>query len=464
MEPPLPQRLRRTLGRTPGPSRAVKSVLLLAAFVAAAWGATRISRTPDLAHVDVAILSGSAQGNYYAIVAKLADEAKRRRGRIANLASAGTVENITRLAAAKAGCEIQFALVQDGVPWPESHSFELIGRLPTFESLVVLGRDADRIHAVADMRGMRVGIGPIGSGTEHLARQVVAQVAELDLKVSTHPIAEQLELLVRGDLDLGAMVIERDAAQIVQAVRDRKLQVLDFAGADAVASKLPSARPGIIRAGHYDPVQVVPPTDKRVIDVDTLLIGNGCARESVTQGVISAMTGVFPDFVRTNRERPNLTGLPYATASRTFIDEGGPDIVGAHVPWVIDIMPMSRWVQLVFGFSMLFAAQALWHRFRLWRLDAARVGIESEVGKLFPTGLTIAEIGERAPDEAQRTPAVRARVDALIDDLVVLSKRARKQSLSMLVPMGQEMAYRYQEQLVADLLDALRAFRGRLDA
>ena len=52
----------------------------------------------------------------------------------------------------------------------------------------------------------------------------------------------------------------------------------------------------------------------------------------------------------------------------------------------------------------------------------------------------------------------------MIEDLVVLSKRVRKQSLSMLVPMGQEMAYRYQEQLVADLLDALRVFRGRLDA
>jgi hypothetical protein len=259
------------------------------------------------------------------------------------------------------------------------------------------------------------------------------------------------------------MVIERDAAQIAEAVRDRKLQVLDFAGADAVAARLPSARPGLIRAGHYDPVRVLPPNDKRVIDVDTLLISNGCARESVTQGVIAAMTGVFPDFVRTNRERPNLTGLPYATASRSFIDEGGPDLVGAHVPWVIDIMPMARWVQLVFAFSMLFAAQALWHRFRLWRLDAARVSIESEVAKLFPARLTVAEIGAQVPDDAQRAPEVRTRLDALIADLVVLSKRVRKQSLSMLVPMGQEMAYRYQEQLVADLLDALQAFRGRLD-
>jgi hypothetical protein len=79
---------------------------------------------------------------------------------------------------------------------------------------------------------MRVGIGPVGSGTENLARQVIARLAELDLKVSTQPIAEQIDMLVRGDLDLGAMVIERDAAQIAEAVRDRKLQVLDFAGAD----------------------------------------------------------------------------------------------------------------------------------------------------------------------------------------------------------------------------------------
>jgi hypothetical protein len=127
-------------------------------------------------------------------------------------------------------------------------------------------------------------------------------------------------------------------------------------------------------------------------------------------------------------------------------------------------MPMARWVQLVFAFSMLFAAQALWHRFRLWRLDAARVGIESDVAKLFPTGATVGEIGEMLPDEAHRASSSRERLDRLIGDLIALSKRARKQSLSMLVPMGQEMAYRYQERLIADLLDALRAFRDRLGA
>jgi hypothetical protein len=46
---------------------------------------------------------------------------------------------------------------------------------------------------------------------------------------------------------------------------------------------------------------------------------------------------------------------------------------------------------------------------------------------------------------------------------VTLSDRCRRQSLSILVPMGQEFSYRYQEALIADLLYALRAFRDRLE-
>jgi len=49
-------------------------------------------------------------------------------------------------------------------------------------------------------------------------------------------------------------------------------------------------------------------------------------------------------------------------------------------------------------------------------------------------------------------------VASLIERLEALADRCRKQSLSIVVPMGGEMAYRYQERLVTDLLHALRAF------
>ncbi|MGL6111931.1 MAG: hypothetical protein ACRC2B_17710, partial [Rubrivivax sp.] len=61
-----------------------------------------------------------------------------------------------------------------------------------------------------------------------------------------------------------------------------------------------------------------------------------------------------------------------------------------------------------------------------------------------------------------RTPETRAQIDDLIARLVALSQRCRKQSLSVLVPMGEEMSYRYQETLIADLLQSLRLYHERL--
>jgi hypothetical protein len=111
---------------------------------------------------------------------------------------------------------------------------------------------------------------------------------------------------------------------------------------------------------------------------------------------------------------------------------------------------------------MLFGAQALWHRFRLWRLDSGRVRIEGEIARLFTPAVTMSEIAEMNPEAGYRTPEMRARVDDLIVRLEQLAGRCRRQSLSMLAPMGHEMNYRYQEGLVAEWLHALRKFHEKL--
>src|SRR5262245_58391137 len=150
----------------------------------------------------VGVLSASARGNYYEIVNALAMEARQQKGHIDNITSAGSVENISRLVASQTACDVHFALVQDGMSWPAGHQLELIGRLRKAESLVFLGRDADRIKALTALRGTRIGIGPLGSGTERVARHVLAPLAELDITLSTQSIDEQFVKLDRGELDL----------------------------------------------------------------------------------------------------------------------------------------------------------------------------------------------------------------------------------------------------------------------
>jgi hypothetical protein len=457
--------MKRVLGRpaadgslSPGVKTAIFFAVLALLTALVAW----LDPRPSLRHVRVSMLSGATTGNYYATVNKFAAEVARRRGRVHNLPSAGSVENVRRLIDGAKSCSVHFALVQNGIAYPDGHKLELIGRLPRPESLVILGRDVERFRAAADLKGLRIGIGPVGSGTEEMMRRVLALLPGIGLIVSTQPISQQLDMLERGELDLAAMVIDDEAELLADAVTRRNLDILHLSDAGLLVRRLPFARVGVIEAGQMDFMRKLPREDKKVLQVDALIVGNGCAPDGVTQGFLAAVAEVFPTFVSHNKGQPNLTGLPLATVAANFYNAGGPDLLGKYAPWAVDILPLPTWIQLGVAFSVLFSGMALWHRFRVWRVDADRVKIEREIAALFPAGATIDSIAETPLDARNLVPDARAQIDDLMLRLHALAERCRKQSLSVLVPMGAEIYYRYQETLIADLLRALRLCKERL--
>ena len=112
--PTLKERFQRVLGlpqRGSPPSTGLKTVLLVGLLALIGLLGALANRSPTLAHLRVAILSGSERGNYYAVVSALAAEARQQQGHIDNLSSAGSVENVSRLIAAKTACNVHFALV-----------------------------------------------------------------------------------------------------------------------------------------------------------------------------------------------------------------------------------------------------------------------------------------------------------------------------------------------------------------
>jgi hypothetical protein len=207
---------------------------------------------------------------------------------------------------------------------------------------------------------------------------------------------------------------------------------------------------------------VLPREAKGVLQVDTLIVGNGCARRSVTQGFITVVLAGFPDFVRYNRDTPNRSGLPLEPAARSYFEHGGPDLVGVYVPWVIDIMPTASWVQLILGISLLFNVKSLLNRFYLSRIDADRMRAESAMSPLFGPTITVQEIAELAPSEKHRTPEARKQLDTILDQLTRQLEQSRRASRSVLVPMGEALSYHDVEEDIAALLHALRNFRDRL--
>jgi TRAP-type uncharacterized transport system substrate-binding protein len=458
------ERLKRALRRpatrrwlSPGIKTAIFFAVLALLTALVAW----LDPRPSLRHVKIAMLSGSTTGNYYATVDKIAAETARRHGQLQNLSSVGSVENIQRLIAGAKNCQVHFALVQDGITYPEGHQLEVIGRLPRPESLVILGRNVDRVKAAADLKGLSIGIGPIGSGTEHMMRRVLSLLEGVELRASTQTIDAQLEMVQRGEIDLAAMVLDDEGKLLNTAVTRQNLDILELPDVESLARHLRFARVGVIPAGQMDYVRKLPRTEKKVLQLDALIVSNGCAPDGVTQGFMTAVAEVFPTFIRHNKGQPNLTGLPFAQVATNFYGAEGPDLLGKYAPWAVNIMPQPTWIQLGVAFSILFSGMALWHRFRLWRIDANREKIERDIAAMFGAATT-ESILEMQLDPNDAGVNVHAEIDDLILRLSELSESCRKQSLSLLVPMGEEMPYRYQEMLIAELLRALTRCKERL--
>src|SRR6188472_1465836 len=98
----------------------------IAAVVAALAGAFGIAR--DYGYLQASILSGSPGGQYHALAARLSERARREHGTLTVIPTAGSIENVTRLAAGRSRCTEMFALIQDGTPVSQEARLEALGR------------------------------------------------------------------------------------------------------------------------------------------------------------------------------------------------------------------------------------------------------------------------------------------------------------------------------------------------
>ncbi len=445
-------------------ARRAAVVVAVLALVGAVLSQLNLKR--DLHRLDAAILSGSPEGSYHAIAADLTVVAAKENGKLREVPSAGSLENVARLRAAKSTCEVAFALAQDGGDWGPPGELELIGRMPKAESVVLLGKEADKLTELSQLAHVRMGAGPEGSGAARLATQLFAipELAALGVELSHRGASEELAMLADGRLDLALVVIDEDAPWLGDTVRGG-MQIAGLTHLDVVARRLPHFKTGRIGAGEFDAVRVIPAQDKRVLRVETLVVGNRCAGRSATLDLMSALVQRFPDFVRHNKGSANTTGLPLAAAARGFFDHEGPELADEYVPWLVDVMPPANWAYVVMAVSVLFNVMGMGHRFRLWRIDAARVSLEAELAALFGRATTLGDIARaNAGAEEANARAQLPRVEVIVRDLEALAERSRRYSLSVLVPMGQEMAYRYQEGVIYETLTVLRDFVRRARA
>ena len=452
----------------------VKILLIALAALALAAGLLYYLVSGDYAFLRASVLTGSPTGAYYALGERLAALASKKHGHLRVVATAGSVENISRLAGENGQCAPAFAFVQDGVPVPAEAGLSTLGRLPQPESLLLLARRGRAINTFDDLKGDTIGIGPEGSGTAYLMQQLLqnSDLGGLGLKPSNHALEAQGQLVRDGQLDLAAFVMN-ESAEMVRSLADKyDLEIVAPADIEGLVARDKWLRLGRIPAGFYDIAKPVPATDKLVAQVDTLVMTNACAHRAERVAFLMLLSEEFPNFVRTNPppSAKSQDTAPLADEAREFFASGQPEIADKYFPWLVNLMSPAYWIYLAMAATILLNAVGTYSRFRLWRIDANRGVLEARLRALVHPpladqpirtpgahGLTREQIKALPPEAVIQTPEDRKAAEDLMKDFEALRRLCEDQLKSLVTPMGREMYYRYQEWLIDESKATLAA-------
>ncbi len=434
------------------------SILAVSAVIAAVVSSLGMIR--DFGSFHASLLAGSPGGAYYVLGSQLAERAKGDRSRLDIVATAGSLENVSRLIADRDRCVEQFGFVQDGTPVPSDSGLELLGRLPEPESLLLLGRNNRPPANFADLRSASIGIGPEGSGTAYLARLLLgdADLAGLNIRTSYHELEEQAQLVAQGSLDLAAYVMRDDAEFLRSIIRQYRLDIVDLQDLQGLVGRHPWLSLGRVPQGRYDLVQRIPPHDKVVPQVNTLIVTSPCAKRANRIELLALLSAELPRFVRSNppSSTSSATKLPLSSEARQFFLTGEPEFADRYFPWLVNVMSPAYWVYLVMAVTAIFNALKGLSRFWLWRIDAAREKLETEIRGVAGDVVSHGPPRNFSTNELLVDQKARAAAQEILTRLAMLRARCERRAKSFATPMGDEMFYRYQQSLIDDTTAALK--------
>jgi TRAP-type uncharacterized transport system substrate-binding protein len=348
---------------------------MLAAAAAVAAFAASFGVSRDYAHLRASLLSGVPGGAYHTLATRLATRAKQGHGSLIVEPTAGSIENVARLTEDGRRGAAAFALVQDGIPVPADAGLELLGRLPEPESLLLLGRQDRKFLTFADLRGKSIGIGPEGSGTAYLLRQLFEDpdLRGLGVRLSYHELAEQAQLVGQGGLDLAAFVMEPGAELLRTVIQRYDLDIVAFTDLEGLLARHPWLGLAHIPAGFYDLARPTPTVDKPVAHVATLIVANSRVHRADRVAMLMLLTAELPGFLQSNPPKyiKSAATLPLATSASQFFIKGEPEIADVYFPWAVNLLSPVYWVYLAMAVTLLSNALRAISRFELWRIDAA---------------------------------------------------------------------------------------------
>lgn len=227
----------------------------------------------------IVIVSGGQKGAYYQFAKKYADDLKKEGLTVEVRETAGSVENLRLLGDKSSG--IAVAIVQSGVASPEElRQFDALGSV-YHEPLWVFYRGDKLVNRLAELAGKRIGVGPPGSGTHAIARQLLAINGLVESRYSNEgaravlveeSVATAATALQKGELDAAFFVAAFEADYIQRLLNDQKVRLLNFDQHEAYHRRFRFLAPLTLPTGLVNLGQNIPDHDVSLLAPTAMLV------------------------------------------------------------------------------------------------------------------------------------------------------------------------------------------------
>lgn len=217
----------------------------------------------DMPPRTIVMATGSKGGTFYDVGERYRAALAKAGVEVRLVPTAGSAENIALLLDPRSGVSV--GLVQSGTIGAEASSkLESLGTV-FYEPLWLFYKPALRNNkGVVDLRGRRISVGPVGSGTRTLSLELLrrngidGQVSEL-LALAPEAAAEKL---LAGEIDAAATLNAWEALIVQKLITDEHIELYNFAArADAYVALYPFLNKVVVPRGVGDLAKDLPPTE-----------------------------------------------------------------------------------------------------------------------------------------------------------------------------------------------------------
>jgi hypothetical protein len=282
----------------------------------------------------IRIATGAGNGAYHAFALEYAQLLASDGITLEVIPTAGTIDNLALL---RRG-DVSLALVQGGCATKADRAnLQSLGSV-FLEAVWVFTPRTSPIRRLNELAGTRVAVGPIGSGTQVLAKQLLGAngVSESNATFVHIDTSDFMPLLLRGELDAGIVVASAEAPVVHTLAEQPQLELLDLERTGAYGRVFPFLTPVTLDEGVLNLERNIPPRDTRLVGTAASLAARRDLHPALIPALLDAATRVHQTggLLEETRQFPSahLVDLPMSEDASRYI-RNGPSFLYRWLPY-----------------------------------------------------------------------------------------------------------------------------------